>query len=138
VSDVPFEITIPVEKYDRKTRTITGWAAVVTGDDGTPLIDSDGHLIPVDVLKRGVQDAFSEQGGKGRVDINHDGIPVASLVGSFVLDNETRQKMDLGTSKREGWMVQIRAPDDPSVTDRLESGELGELSLKGTAQGKAI
>ena len=61
-----FNLSIELAKADAKSKTVYGWAAVVTRDDGTPVIDADDHLIPIDVLKRGVQDAFAENPGSGK------------------------------------------------------------------------
>jgi hypothetical protein len=134
---VDFGVTLQIAKADRKSRTITGWAAVVTRDDGSQVIDSDDHVLPVEVLKRGVQDAFAEGGGTGRVDVNHkqDGTEnTADLVESFVVTKANRKALGLGDSGREGWIATIRV-DDPEIIARIESGELTELSLSGEATG---
>jgi hypothetical protein len=112
---------------------------VVTRDDGTPVIDADDHLIPVSVLKRAVQDAFATNSGGGKVGINHEKGEQGSadLVESFVVTKENREALGLGDSGREGWIATLRI-SDPKVIDRIESGELRELSLKGMAKGKIV
>lgn len=135
----PFEVSLKLEKAlaNPTARTVTGWAAVVTRDDGSQVIDSDDHIIPVEVLKRAVQKAFAESGGAGRIDINHEGETAADLVESFVVTKENRAALGLGDSGREGWIATIRITD-PAVIARVQSGELSELSLKGTAKGRFI
>lgn len=136
---IPFSVDLKLEKSltNPTARTVTGWAAVVTRDDGQQVIDGDGHIIPVEVLKRAVQKAFTEAGGAGRIDINHEGEAAADLVESFVVTKENRAALGLGDSGREGWIATIRI-SDPAVIARVQSGELSELSLKGTAKGRQI
>ena len=135
----PFAVSLNLAKVDARARTVTGWVAVVTRDDGSPVIDSDDHMIPVDVLKRAVQDAFAENPGKGRVGVNHEkrSQGSADLVESFVVTKENRKALGLGESGREGWIATLRI-SDPEVIKRLESGELRELSLKGVARGELV
>ena len=135
----PFAVSLTLDKSlaNETARTVTGWAAVVTRDDGNPVIDADDHIIPVDVLKRAVQKAFADQGGAGRIDINHEGDTAADLVESFVVTKENRAALGLGDSGREGWIATIRI-SDPEVIRRVQSGELTELSLKGTAKGRQV
>jgi len=131
---------LKLEKYDQKAKTAYGWATVTRRDDGTPLIDSDGHLIPVEVLKRAVQDAFAESSGAGKTGVNHfdEMRGSADLVESMVFSNELKSAINnespgfFGDSKREGWMVGVRV-SDPGLQKRLESGELAEFSLRGYA-----
>lgn len=135
----PFTVSLALDKSlaNQATRTVTGWAAVVTRDDGQQVVDHDDHIIPVEVLKRAVQDAFRESGGAGRIDVNHEGETAADLVESFVVTKENRKALGLGDSGREGWIATIRI-SDPDVIARVQSGELTELSLKGTAEGRKI
>jgi len=135
----PASVSFKLEKVDHKARTVTGWAAIVTGDDGQPIIDQDDPpmQIPVAVLKRAVQDAFARQSGTKAVGINHEVSErgSADLVESIVITKELREAFELGTSGREGWIATVRVTD-PKVLDRVESGELAELSLKGEARGR--
>jgi hypothetical protein len=135
---VDFRIRVlKTSKPSPKERTITGWAAVVTRDDGKPVIDSDDHRIPVEVLKRAVQNSFARASGAGKVGVNHEKGKRGSgdLVESLVITKEVREAFDLGTSGREGWIASIRVTD-PKLIKQIDSGELAELSLKGAAKGK--
>lgn len=133
--DITVSIQLDKSLTDKQARTVTGWAAVVTRDDGQPVIDSDDHIIPVQVLKRAVQDAFAEESGAGKVGINHEQRGMADLVESFVVTKENRKALGLGESGREGWIATLRITD-PDVIKRIDSGELTELSLSGTATGE--
>ena len=124
---------ITVSKQDN-SRVVTGWAAVVTGDDGEQIVDLDDHVIPVNVLKRAVQDAFAEQGGEGRVDVNHDGEGRMDLVESFVMTKARRKAFGFGDSGREGWIASVRVTDPKDIAE-LDSGELKEFSLSGSGSG---
>lgn len=130
-------IKIELKKADAQSRTITGWAAVVTGEDGVPIIDSDDHVIPIAVLEKSVHQAFANTPGRGRVGVNHEERGKADLVESFVLTAEKRAALGLGESGKEGWIVTLRVRD-PEVIRRVESGELRELSLKGIGKGRVV
>ena len=132
-----FQVRMKIEKTDAKARTVTGWAAVVTRDDGQVVVDSDDHVIPVAILKRAVQDLFAEEGGSGKVGVNHEEKGKADLVESFVVTKENRKALGLGDSGREGWIATLRVTD-PETIARIESGELTELSLSGVATGEWV
>lgn len=144
---VPFSVTLQVQKVEKPSvtvRHITGWAAVVTRDDGVQVIDDDDHITPVNILKRAVQDAFIEAGGGGRVDVNHEnGEGASDLAESIVVSNELKVEMNkrspefFGSSKREGWIATVRVTDQPTI-ERIDSGELLEFSLKGRAIGRWV
>lgn len=138
-TETRFDVTLNIAKADTRERTVTGWAAIVTRDDGTPVIDADDHIIPVDVLKRAVQRAFVDSSGKGKVGINHErkAQGSADLVESLVVTKELRKALGLGDSGREGWIATLRVTD-PKVIERIQSGELRELSLKGVARGRHV
>lgn len=137
-------VTLQIAKVDRsqpKVRTITGWATITRRDDGNVVVDADEHILPVQVLKRAVQEAGLDAGAD-MVGVNHelDERGAGGLAESFVFTNELKKAINsqnpdvpfFGPSRREGWMAVIRVTD-PAIIDRIDSGELSELSLLGEA-----
>ena len=126
-----FHVKLPILKTDAKAGTFTGWASVVTREGGRPIIDADGDIIPIADLEKAAQDAFLRQTGAGRVGVMHFVVGAADLVESMVVTSEKREKLGFGPGP-EGWAVTFRTTD-PELKRQIEAGELGELSIRGTA-----
>jgi hypothetical protein len=109
-----------------------GWGAMSVDDIGEPVIDSDGHYIPIAALEKAVQTAFLRRGGSGAVGTMHEEFGRADLVESFVLSGEKRQAFGLGEGP-QGWMVGLRSLD-PEVAKAVRSGAMLELSLRGAGR----
>lgn len=129
-----FQVRVPVAKsaQDGDAVTVTGWAAVITHADGTPVIDYDGDLIPVAELEGAAHRALKRSSGAGRVGDMHDNLGAADLVESMVLTAEKRAALGFGTGP-EGWAVTLRV-NDPELAKQIRTGEKSELSIRGSAK----
>lgn len=131
-----FHVKLPVVKGDGDAADgseglVTGWAAVVTAEDGTPLIDFDGDIIPVSELEKAAHAAFARDSGKDKAGDMHEVTGVADVVESMVFTAEKRKKLKLGPGQ-EGWAVTLKI-NDPELLKQIQSGEKSELSIRGKA-----
>lgn len=129
-------VTIPVKKLDAIEGLVTGWASVVTDDNGIPIIDSQGDVIPAHELEKAAQAAFRDLGGAGRAGDMHERTGVADIVESFVLTREKRAALGLGDGP-EGWIVTLKVTD-PNLLKEITDGEKLELSIHGEAVREEI
>lgn len=129
-------IKMDISKIDTDQRLVTGWVAVVTDETGFPIIDSDDHIIPVIELEKAVHEAFAESGGAGKGGSMHKQNGVMDVVESFVVTMEKRKALGFGDGP-EGWIATFRVNDD-DVWQKIKTGELPELSLRGEATGMWI
>ncbi|MCC7271415.1 MAG: hypothetical protein IT561_02025 [Alphaproteobacteria bacterium] len=129
----PFALALPIAKADTALRTVWGWASVAT-EDGVPVVDAEGDVVPIDELVRAAHAfmAQSRRGAAGHAD-GGDQIPaVGTVVESLVASRAVQEALgvDLG---REGWFVGIRIDDDDAWRQVL-AGELPALSIGGVAR----
>ena len=132
-ADVSFALSLPIAKADAALRTVWGWASVAT-EDGVPVVDAEGDVVPVDELVRAAHAfmAQSRRGAAGHAD-GGDPVPaVGTVVESLVATRALQEALgvDLG---REGWFVGIRI-DDEAIWTAVAAGELPALSIGGTAR----
>jgi len=131
-----WSVGLEIRKINQEQHLATGWAAVVSDELGIPVVDSDGHVIPVIELEKAVHEAFANSGGAGKGGDMHETQGVCDVVESFVVTKRKREALGLGEGP-EGWIVTLRI-NDPDVWDRVKSGELAELSLRGEGQAMGI
>ena len=112
--------------------TFTGWASVVTAADGTPIVDHDGDVIPIEELERAVHKAALESTGAGRAGIMHQTSGQIAVIESLVLTAAKRKALDLPPGP-EGWIVTCRSTH-PEVIEAVKGGSMLELSIKGEAE----
>jgi hypothetical protein len=126
-----WSLNLPIKKADAEKRLATGWASVVTAADGTPIVDHDGDIIPIEELEKAAHEAFL-LGGQGKAGDMHKRQGVASVVESIVLDKAKREALGFGEGP-EGWVVTLHVHDQ-KLWDMVKSGERMELSLRGIAE----
>lgn len=126
-----FEVRLPVAKTSVERREVTGWASIVTDENGRPIVDHDGDIIPIDELEKAAKEAFVS-GGRGKGGDMHKRTGVADIVESLVLTQEKRAALGLGHGP-EGWVVTLKIHDDGLWSD-IKSGEKLELSIRGESE----
>jgi hypothetical protein len=129
-------VTLEIKKLNTEKRLATGWVAVTADENGTPIIDADGHLIPTIELEKAVHEAFAETSGKGMGGDMHETRGVIDVVESFVFTAEKREALGLGAGP-EGWVTTFRVNDD-DLWSKVKNGKRPELSLKGEGMGVPI
>jgi len=128
--------TLQIVKLDPEQRIITGWVAVVEDSDGNPIVDSDGHMIPIAELQKAVADATSENGGEGKGGDMHERSGVMDYIGGIVLSAGDREAAGFGKGPG-GWIAQFRVRDE-ELWKRIKGGERPELSMRGTGEAVEI
>lgn len=109
---------------------VFGWASCAVGEDGKPIVDHQGDIIPVEELEAAAYE-FSKSAGPANV--MHEGPDVGTVIESIVLTPEKRQAMGLPESPAVGWWVGFEVRDE-AVAKRVRSKELTEFSIEGTAE----
>lgn len=121
---------MPIRKVDDEKREIIGWAALVSDDNGDPLLDFQDDLITVESLRKASQDLVTE-GGKDRAGEMHKR-RVGDIVGAMVLGPD--EVKALGFKGVEGGptgLAVVMKIHDDMTWARVKSGELSELSISG-------
>ena len=129
-TDTKLEIRKVTDPGGDKPLTVVGWASVVTKADGTPIADFDDQVIEFDELEKSFADLMLT-GGARRGGEMHDKVGGADLIGQITVSREERVALGLGMGPA-GAIVKFRV-NDAELKDRIRSGELGELSIAGTA-----
>lgn len=125
-----FNLRLPVKKLDAAEGLFTGWAALSSDKDGTPVIDWQNEYAPVDELRKAAHDLVTE-GGRGRAGEMHDK-SIGDIVDSMVIDKPTAKALGFGDGTVEGWAVTLKVLDD-AAKDRVSNGSRPELSILGSA-----
>ena len=125
--EVDFTIRVPVSKRDGKIQVAYGWASVSV-DGGEPVIDHQGDVIETTELRKALHEYMR---GDRAAKVNHEGEPVGDVVEAIIIDAEIAKALGAPADK-EGMFVGMHFPD-PAVWARVESGELPEFSIHGTA-----
>jgi hypothetical protein len=125
-------LQLEMAKSDDDLRVLWGWASVIS-EAGEPVVDRQGDVIDADTLRQAAH-GFVAAGRHSL--LGHDGQPVGEIVESMVFTAEAQKALgiDLG---REGWWVAIHVHDDEAWA-AVKAGELGALSIGGTAVREAI
>lgn len=113
-----------------KPLTVVGWASVVTKADRTPITDYDDQVIEFDELEKSFADLMLT-GGLNRGDEMHDDVGGADIIGQITVSCDERIALGLGIGPA-GAIVKFRV-HSPELKKRIRNGELGELSIAGTA-----
>lgn len=127
---------LEIKKLDQEKHIATGWVSVVEDADGNPIIDAEGHLLPITELEKAVHSAFSTDSGKGKGGDLHETQGVIDVLESFVVTAEKRDALGFGKGPA-GWVASFRVNDE-NVWDKIKTGERPELSLRGTGRGTLL
>jgi len=130
---VDFGLRIKVAKSEERADGVLkvfGWASVAVGQDGLPVIDHQGDIIPVGELESA---AYEFAKAAGPANEMHDGPDIGAVIESIVLTPEKREAMGLPADPMVGWWVGFEVRDH-AVAKRVRSGELSEFSIEGSAE----
>jgi hypothetical protein len=127
---------IQLQKQDvsDELRLVSGWASVVTDDNGAAVVDLQGDIIPVSELQRAVHELLASGGGLAGV--NHEIEGVGPIVDSIVLTQDLRKRMEMNEGK-EGWFITVRVDND-DAWQRVKSGELLSFSISAEAESHEV
>lgn len=119
---------VAIAKRDDEQHLVFGWAYTATDESGALLTDYDGHQIPVEELEAAAYEYVAVARG---TDEMHERTGIGVLVESVILTPEKREAMGLPAGATR-WWVGFRVTD-PGTWERVKSGALAELSIKGQA-----
>jgi hypothetical protein len=129
MNDKTCSISAKILKIDDEKRQITGWANVTTNADGTRVVDSQGDMIPVDVLESAAAELISA--GSATLGSMHEAV-AGQIIESMVVTAEKRKALGFGEGP-EGWAITARVDSDEAWAD-VKSGKRAELSIGGSAE----
>lgn len=122
------KIVAKIAKADE--HLIFGWASVAADEDGIPVVDSEGDVIPITELEQAAYRFVELSGSGGEM---HSKIGVAQLVESFVVTPEKLATLGLTGEMPLGWWVGFRVTDD-DVWAKIKSGVYTMFSIGGRAR----
>ncbi len=126
------KIVAKIAKADE--HLIFGWASVAADEDGIPVVDSEGDVIPISELEQAAYRFVEFSGAGGEM---HSKIGVAQLVESFVVTPEKMEALELQGSIPLGWWVGFRVTDD-DVWAKIKSGVYTMFSIGGRARREEL
>lgn len=135
MSDIQFNAVI--EKVDPEKRLVYGWASVVV-ENGQPVIDRHGDIIPVDVLVEAVHKFNTEVRNGGVMHIRNEGevVKIATVVESIVFTEDLQKTLGIDLAK-VGWFLGMRIEHD-KVWEMVKSGELKAFSIGGRGLRQSV
>ena len=122
------KIVAKIAKADE--HLIFGWASVAADEDGIPVVDSEGDVIPITELEQAAYRFVELSGSGGEM---HSKIGVAQLGESFVVTPEKLATLGLTGEMPLGWWVGFRVTDD-DVWAKIKSGVYTMFSIGGRAR----
>lgn len=121
---------ITVCKANEDQRLVTGWASVITNDDGSALEDLQGDVIDEPTLETAVHEFMRYHRNLGDSHVRIDGI--GRVVESMVVTKSVKGALGLKDSTPSGWLITGYVEDD-STWNRVKKGELKAFSIGGSA-----
>lgn len=125
-----FSTDIKVAKSDDYKNLVFGWASVAFSEDGTQILDHQGHAIDIEDLEDAAYNFTVKGYGTGDM---HQSENFGELVESIVLTQEKAELMGIppGTTP-QGWWVGFRVP--PEYHEQVRTGKRTMFSIEGTAK----
>lgn len=127
-----FTLNVSIEKtYDQGL--VSGWANVAINADGTIPLDWQGDIIRPDVLEKAAIDFMLNYRESGEM---HRGPSTGTVVESIVLTKDKQTALGIPDGVvPEGWFITVKI-DDPTVFEKVKSGEYRMFSIQG--HGKRV
>ena len=123
-----------IQKY-QEDNLVFGWANVSMRNDGTQIVDHQGHMIDIDELESAAYLFTLHFRESGEM---HVGDSKGKLVESIVF---TKEKMDaMGIPENtlpEGWWVGFFIEDN-DVFNKVKNGDYSMFSIQGVARREVI
>lgn len=120
-----FSLFVNIEKSAPDGSFVRGWGCVVSVD-GVPVIDWEGDVLPMGVLREAVHDYMS---GERVAKVMHKGAQIGSVVEGVMIDDDFAEAHGITHGKR-GWWVGM-AVEDAEVRKSVVKGELPGFSIGG-------
>ena len=120
-----------IAKVDPAQRLVFGWAYVATDEKGSLIVDHQGDIIPVAELEKAAYAYVEESREAGEMHVRKAG----ALVESCLFTKEKCDAMGLPFIGAK-WWTGFRV--DPDTFAKVQSGELAELSIGGSAERVAV
>ena len=117
-----------VEEGPTKTK-VFGWASVAFTEDGSQVLDLQGHMIDVDELEKAAYKFVAKAGVRPSGEM-HKSDPSGNLIESVVMTPEKRDAMGISSdSIPVGWWVGFEMPSE--VIAKVLDGTYGMFSIEG-------
>ena len=126
------KIVAKIAKADE--HLIFGWASVAADEDGIPVVDSEGDVIPIAELEQAAYRFVEFSGAGGEM---HSRIGVAHLVESVIFTAEKIAALGLTGEIPLGWWVGFRVTDE-AVWQKIKSGVYSMFSIGGRARREEL
>lgn len=129
-------VDLSITKIDQEQRKAYGWVSIVETSDGEPIIDGDGHVIPIGVLEKAVHNAFTADSGSGKGGDLHERRGIIDVIESAVVTAEKRaaEGSPFASDGPAGWWAGFQVNDDATWA-MVKGGQRPELSLRGSGAG---
>jgi hypothetical protein len=126
--------TAHIAKVDEDKRLVTAWYSQVSDQDGQPIVDRQGDIIPIQELEAADIEAFAE-GGLRKGGEMHATVGGADIVQHFTLSQSERAALGFGQGP-EGGIVKLHVTDE-TLWQRIKRGDYPDLSIAGDAVREA-
>lgn len=128
----PVSITFKIEKADKTGRYVAGWLSVVE-KDGKRVEDSQGDLISMDELRKGVHRYMS---GERTIKKQHAGGEIGKMVEVVMIDDDFAKAHGITHTKRGAWgTAEIT---DEATRDDVRKGKVTGWSMGGRGKRTPI
>lgn len=120
-------ITVQIESSAPDGSLVRGWANV-TSIEGNPVVDFEGDIIPIEILRDAVHRFIASE----RISlVTHNGKKVGEIVESVIIDDYFANAVGM-SDKRRGWWVGMAVYDETVKADVVK-GKLRAFSIGGKA-----
>lgn len=120
-----FTLQVEIAKAAPDGSFVRGWGAVVSVD-GKAVIDWEGDVLPMSVLREAVHDYMS---GERVAKVMHKGVQIGSVVEGVIIDDDFAEAHGITHGKR-GWWVGM-AVEDTDVRKGVMRGDYTGFSIGG-------
>lgn len=131
-ADVAIRLTI--EKVNADEQIVYGWASV-TKDKGVEVVDQQGDILEIDVLRKAVYEFMTTARDSGVMHMAQDDgqiIKTGTIVDSLIVTADLAKVLGMDEG-REGWLIGVKV-DDPVIWKACKSGALRGFSIGGKAK----
>jgi len=131
LTDDTWSREVKIAKLDEAQNLVFGSLSVVAGPDGSPVVDSQDDVIPVEEAEKA---AYTHVLDFRKSDTMHDQQANGVLVESFFSTPEKRAAMGFGSEadKSVAWWVGYKVA--PDAFAKVKSGEHRAFSIGGSAR----
>lgn len=121
----------PIHKLAPDQQVFWAWLSIAELPNGEPLVDLQGHIIPVEELEKAA-DAFMRD---YRIsDERHRMSRTGTVIGSIVTTREVQKILGVPPGTQPvGWLVKVYV-DDVEVWAKVKSGEYAMMSIGGEGE----